>query len=71
MMIKLPMKMMKRILIKMIMEQKILSIIAANSPGNLIGPAFEADFLLAKTEDVSQEWQQQEEDDYVAGFGVG
>ena len=49
---------------------KILSIIAANSPGNLIGPAFEADFLLAKTEDVSQEWQQ-EEDDYVAGLEWG
>ena len=49
---------------------KILSIIAANSPGNLVGPAFEADFLLAKTEDVSQEWQQ-EEDDYVAGLEWG
>ena len=49
---------------------KILSIIAANSPGNLIGPAFDADFLLAKTEDVSQEWQQ-EEDDYVAGLEWG
>ena len=49
---------------------KILSIIAANSPGNLIGPAFGAEFLLAKTEDVSQEWQQ-EEDDYVAGLEWG
>ena len=49
---------------------KILSIIAANSPGSLIGPAFNADFLLAKTEDVSQEWQQ-EEDDYVAGLEWG
>ena len=49
---------------------KILSIIAANSPGNLVGPAFDADFLLAKTEDVSQEWQQ-EEDDYVAGLEWG
>ena len=49
---------------------KILSIIAANSPGNLIGPAFDAGFLLAKTEDVSQEWQQ-EEDDYVAGLEWG
>ena len=29
-----------------------------------------ADFLLAKTEDVSQEWQQ-EEDDYVAGLEWG
>ena len=49
---------------------KILSIIAANSPGNLVGPAFNADFLLAKTEDVSQEWPQ-EEDDYVAGLEWG
>ena len=49
---------------------KILSIIAANSPGNLIGPAFGAEFLLAKTEDMSQEWQQ-EEDDYVAGLEWG
>ena len=49
---------------------KILSIIAANSPGNLMGTAFDAEFLLAKTEDVSQEWQQ-EEDDYVAGLEWG
>jgi hypothetical protein len=49
---------------------KILSIIAANSPGNLIGPAFGAELLVAKTEDVSQEWQQ-EEDDYVAGLEWG
>jgi hypothetical protein len=43
--------------------------------GNLIGPAFGAEFLLAKTEDVTQEVHA-EEDNYVAalewgdGFGV-
>ena len=35
-----------------------------------MGTAFDAEFLLAKTEDVSQEWQQ-EEDDYVAGLEWG
>ena len=48
----------------------ILSIIGSYALGNLIGSAFNAEFLLAKTEDVSQEWQQ-EEDDYVAGLEWG
>lgn len=34
---------------------KVFSILAGYSPGKLIGPAYGADFLLAKTEDVSQE----------------
>lgn len=49
---------------------KILSLIAANMPGELLGTAFGAEFLLAKTEDVSQEIQQ-EEDDLVAGLEWG
>lgn len=48
----------------------VLSTIAANTPGELIGVAFDAEFLLAKTEDVSQEIQQ-EEDNYVAGLEWG
>ena len=36
-------------------------------PGELLGTAFDAEFLLVKTEDVSQEIQQ-EEDDLVAGW---
>ncbi|MBT6797817.1 MAG: S8 family serine peptidase [Candidatus Marinimicrobia bacterium] len=48
----------------------VLSTIAANAPGELIGVAFDAEFLLAKTEDVSQEIQQ-EEDNYVAGLEWG
>ena len=48
----------------------ILSIIGSYAPENLIGSAFNAEFLLAKTEDVSQEWEQ-EEDDYVAGLEWG
>ena len=48
----------------------ILSTIAANAPGEFMGVAFDAEFLLAKTEDVSQEVQQ-EEDDYVAGLEWG
>ncbi len=48
----------------------VLSTIAANAPGELVGVAFDAEFLLAKTEDVSQEIQQ-EEDDYVAGLEWG
>ena len=48
----------------------VLSTIAANAPGELIGVAFDAEFLLAKTEDVSQEIQQ-EEDDYVSGLEWG
>ena len=48
----------------------ILSTIAANAPGEFMGVAFDAEFLLAKTEDVTQEVQQ-EEDDYVAGLEWG
>ncbi|SVB15001.1 uncharacterized protein METZ01_LOCUS167855, partial [marine metagenome] len=48
----------------------VLSTIAANSPGEFMGVAFDAEFLLAKTEDVTQEIQQ-EEDDYVAGLEWG
>lgn len=48
----------------------VLSTIAGHAPGNLIGVAFEAEFLLAKTEDVTQEVQQ-EEDNYVAGLEWG
>ena len=48
----------------------VLSTIAANAPGELIGVAFDAEFLLAKTEDTSQEVQQ-EEDDYVSGLEWG
>ena len=44
-----------------------LSAIAGFSPGNLIGPAFSASYLLAKTEDVSNEYPQ-EEDFWVAGL---
>ena len=48
----------------------VLSTIAANTPGELIGVAFDSEFLLAKTEDVTQEIQQ-EEDNYVAGLEWG
>ena len=48
----------------------VLSTIAANSPGEFMGVAFNAEFLLAKTEDVSQEVQL-EEDNYVAGLEWG
>jgi subtilisin family serine protease len=46
------------------------STLGANVPGKLIGPAFKAEFLLAKTERVHEEIQQ-EEDDYVAGLEWG
>ena len=48
----------------------VLSTIAANAPGELVGIAFDSEFLLVKTEDVSQEVQQ-EEDNYVAGLEWG
>ena len=48
----------------------VLSTIAAYAPGDLIGVAFDAEFLLAKTEDVTQEVQQ-EEDNYIAGLEWG
>jgi len=44
-----------------------LSTIAGYSPGNLIGIAYEATFLLAKTEDVASETPL-EEDNYVAAL---
>lgn len=34
---------------------KVLSMLGGYAPGNLIGPAFEASFLLAKTEDIGSE----------------
>jgi hypothetical protein len=48
----------------------VLSTVAANTPGEFMGVAFDAEFLLAKTEDVSQEIQL-EEDNYVAGLEWG
>ena len=44
---------------------KVLSIIGGYAPGNLIGPAFGANYLLAKTEDVSSETSV-EEDYWIA-----
>ena len=48
----------------------VLSTIAANASGEFMGVAFHSEFLLAKTEDVSQEIQL-EEDNYVAGLEWG
>lgn len=48
----------------------VLSTMAGYWPDTLIGPAYDAEFLLAKTEDVSQEIQL-EEDNYVAGLEWG
>lgn len=48
----------------------IFSTLAGYDPGNLIGPAFDSEFLLAKTEDVSNE-SQVEEDNYVAALEWG
>ena len=48
----------------------VLSTIASNASGEFMGVAFDAEFLLAKTEDVSQEVQL-EEDNYVAGLEWG
>ena len=51
---------------------EVLSIIAGNSPGNLMGVAYAAEYLLAKTERVSLRGamfeQQVEEDWWVAGL---
>jgi len=44
---------------------KVLSIIGGYAPGNLIGPAYGASYLLAKTEDVSSETSV-EEDYWIA-----
>ena len=38
---------------------------AGYAPGHLIGPAFKSEYLLAKTEIMAEEIQQ-EEDNYVA-----
>ena len=48
----------------------VLSTIASNAPGEFMGVAFNAEFLLAKTEDVAQEVQL-EEDNYVSGLEWG
>jgi subtilisin family serine protease len=48
----------------------VFSTLAGYDPGNLIGPAFGAEFLLAKTEDVPNE-SQVEEDNYVAALEWG
>lgn len=48
----------------------IMGAIAGYKPGELIGPAFQAEFLLGKTEIVDQEIQL-EEDNYVAGLEWG
>ena len=47
-----------------------LSVLAGFKPGSLIGPAFKSEFLLAKTEIVTDEIQQ-EEDNFVAGLEWG
>jgi len=43
------------------------SVLAGNDPGNLIGPAYKARFLLAKTEDIGSETPI-EEDNWVAAM---
>ena len=48
----------------------VLSTIASFAPNEFIGVAYDAEFLLAKTEDVSQEIQQ-EEDNYIVGLEWG
>ncbi|RMF09363.1 MAG: T9SS C-terminal target domain-containing protein [Candidatus Neomarinimicrobiota bacterium] len=48
----------------------VLSALAAYKPGELVGPAYGAEFLLAKTEIVDQEIEL-EEDHYVAGLEWG
>ena len=47
-----------------------LSVMAGYAPGNLIGPAFKSEYLLAKTEIMAEEVQQ-EEDNYVAALEWG
>ena len=47
-----------------------LSVMAGYSPGNLIGPAFKSDYLLAKTEVMADEIYQ-EVDNYVAAIEWG
>jgi len=43
----------------------VLATIGGYAPGNLVGPAYEADYILAKTEDISSETHV-EEDNWVA-----
>jgi len=45
----------------------VLSVMAGNTPGQLIGPAYGAAVVLARTEDIAQEVPA-EEDDWVAGL---
>ena len=47
-----------------------LSPMAGYAPGNLIGPAFKSEYLLAKTEIMAEEIQQ-EEDNYIAALEWG
>ena len=47
-----------------------LSVMAGYAPGHLIGPAFKSEYLLAKTEIMAEEIQQ-EEDNYVAALEWG
>ncbi|MEE8436938.1 MAG: S8/S53 family peptidase [Candidatus Neomarinimicrobiota bacterium] len=46
------------------------SALGGYAPGELVGPAFKAEFILAKTERLEEEIQQ-EEDDYVAALEWG
>ncbi len=46
---------------------KTLSVIAGYQPGSYVGGAFNSSFILAKTEDISDEYEQ-EEDFWVAGL---
>jgi serine protease AprX len=45
----------------------VFSIIAGNKPGEIIGPVYEAGFILAKTENIGSETHQ-EEDNYAAAL---
>jgi len=45
----------------------ILGTLAANLPGEMVGAAFDASYILCKTEDITDEYQA-EEDYYVAGL---
>ncbi|MFL2989943.1 MAG: S8 family serine peptidase [Candidatus Neomarinimicrobiota bacterium] len=47
-----------------------LSVMAGYAPGSLIGPAFKSEYLLAKTEIMAEEIQQ-EEDNYIAALEWG
>lgn len=47
-----------------------LSVMAGYAPGSLIGPAYKSEYLLAKTEIMAEEIQQ-EEDNYIAALEWG